>query len=62
MENIVVQIENLTKEFKLDKPSGLLNIIRQLRSRKKGKKFLALDNVTFSVKKGEVLGIIGANG
>jgi len=62
MENIAVQVENLTKEFESGKPSGLLNIIRQLSSKRKNKKFVALDNVTFSVKKGEVLGIIGANG
>ncbi len=62
MENIAVQVKNLTKEFESGKPSGLLNIIRQLSSKRKNKKFVALDNVTFSVKKGEVLGIIGANG
>ena len=62
MENIVVQIENLTKEFKSNKPRGLINRIRQLSSRKEDKKFVALNNLTFSVKKGEVLGIIGNNG
>ena len=62
MENIAVQVENLTKEFESDKTRGLLNIIRQSSSKRKNKKFVALDNVTFSVKKGEVLGIIGANG
>ena len=62
MENIAIQVENLTKEFKSDKTRGLLNIIRQLSSKRENKKFVALDNVTFSVKKGEVLGIIGANG
>jgi len=62
MENMAIQIENLTKKFKSDKPRGLINRIRQLNSRKEDKKFVALDNVTFSVKKGEVLGIIGANG
>ncbi len=62
MENIAIQIENLTKKFKSDKPRGLINRIQQLNSRKEDKKFVALDNVTFSVKKGEVLGIIGANG
>ncbi len=62
MENLAIQVENLTKEFKSDKTRGLLNIIRQLSSKRENKKFVALDNVTFSVKKGEVLGIIGANG
>lgn len=41
MENIVLEVKNLTKRFG---------------------KFTAVDNISFSLKKGEVLGLLGPNG
>ena len=62
MENISVQVENVSKIFKLHKPRGILNLIRMRSLLKHAKPFLALDGISFTVKQGEVLGIIGLNG
>lgn len=44
------------------KPDPFLKIGEEHRSRKMGEQFFALDDVSFQVKQGEVLGIIGRNG
>jgi len=57
----VVKAEELTKAYKLyDKPSDRL---RELLFRKPfHKEFIALNGVSFSMQKGETLGVIGDNG
>ncbi|HAT89234.1 MAG TPA: ABC transporter ATP-binding protein [Roseburia sp.] len=62
MENITIDVKNLTKSYKLyEKPSDRIK-----ESLKKGscyhKDFLAVDDISFQVKKGETVGIIGRNG
>lgn len=61
-EMISIEVLNLTKSYKLyEKPSDRLK-----ESLIKGscyhKDFLAVDNISFQVKKGETVGIIGRNG
>jgi lipopolysaccharide transport system ATP-binding protein len=46
----------------LRKPDPLLKIGEEHHARKVGEQFWALENVSFDVKQGEVLGIIGRNG
>jgi lipopolysaccharide transport system ATP-binding protein len=64
----IIEINNLAKEFKLGQLKSLkhtvLNALDHLRGREveKPKPFKALDNVSFKVEPGEVLGIIGQNG
>lgn len=62
METITIDVQNLTKSYKLyDKPSDRIK-----ESLKKDscyhKDFLAVDDISFQVRKGETVGIIGRNG
>jgi len=58
----VVKLNNITKTFVL-KNSLISKILRgNLNGKTELKKIIALDNVSFSVSKGEVFGIIGRNG
>jgi len=66
-ENLAIQVESLTKSF--DKFSVHKSTLREeimqfwgLGKKRKVEKFTALDEVSFEVKKGEVLGIVGPNG
>ncbi|OGW41302.1 MAG: hypothetical protein A2Y97_06780 [Nitrospirae bacterium RBG_13_39_12] len=58
---LTIEAHNLTKVYKLyDKPSSRL---KELFLKKDyHRKFTALDNISFTVEKGETLGIIGENG
>ena len=61
MQRIIVK--NITKRFGLDKPKGISGTLSNISSRRAQKNYLtALDDISFSVAKGEVLGIIGSNG
>jgi len=62
MEDIALEVTNISKIFKLDRPSGISNIIKKRFDLEKNKKLTALSDVSFVVKSGEILGIIGKNG
>lgn len=59
-----VEVRNLSKEFNLN--LGARSLIRQFSqkfaSRHKKNKISALKDINFSVKKGEIFGIVGSNG
>lgn len=58
----MIQVENLSKEFKKTiKQPGIVGSVKSLFN-PQTEKVLAVDNVSFSVPKGEVLGFIGPNG
>ena len=52
----------MTKAFSINKAQGILQSWKRLRNNSKVYEFTALDNISFTVSKGEVLGIIGRNG
>jgi len=57
-----ISVSNLCKTFKVrQKQQGLINSIKSL-FRSEYKEIKAVDNISFDVKKGEVLGLIGPNG
>lgn len=61
----VIRIKNLTMEYKIStvNVSGLKDyIVRKIKKQINYRQLLALDNVSFDVQKGEVVGIIGTNG
>jgi len=60
-ENII-EVKNVTKIFTYNKQKGIFNRIKNIRHTDTQKNLTALDNVSFTAKKGEVLGIIGLNG
>jgi len=60
-EKNAIILKNVSKSFNLDLPLKFLS--RNHKSKKiRNQKLLALDNISFEVKKGEMLGIIGLNG
>ena len=63
MSDYAIQVKNVSKIYKLyNRPSDRLVDTFGLPGRKKFKEHRALNNVSFEVKKGETLGIIGTNG
>lgn len=63
MEELAISVENITKLYKLyDKPSDRLKESLGLTKKKHYKEHYALHDLSFNVKKGECVGIIGTNG
>src|SRR4026208_1280881 len=74
MSKIVVRVENLSKVYKIGRiqnrhdtlrdqiTHGIRNLFRGDRIRAKESMFWALDDISFDVNQGEVIGIIGRNG
>ena len=63
MNEIAIKVENLSKVYKLyDKPIERLKESLSLSRKEYHKKHYALNDVSFEVKKGETVGIIGVNG
>lgn len=62
---IEIMVENVTMEFKheSDEATSIKEmLIRTVKGQRKVERFKALDDVSFTVRKGEVIGIIGTNG
>lgn len=60
---IAIKVENLSKHYHLyTKPSDRLKQYLFRGRRQFYKEFIALDKITFEIKKGETLGIVGRNG
>ena len=72
LDKTIIEVENLTKRYNLGSigfatfANDIRNLLYKfgirLGARNKTEEFLALDKINFSVKSGEVIGIIGANG
>ena len=63
MKDISINVKNLTKNYKLyDKPIHRLIDLFPFIKNKYRHDFTAIDDVTFDVKKGEIVGLIGGNG
>jgi len=63
MNNIAIKVSHLTKIYKLyDKPVDRLKESLHPLKKQYHKDFYALSNVSFEIKKGETVGIIGKNG
>jgi len=56
MNNPAIQIEHLTKRYRLGATAGLRRVLGG------GRTFEALRDISFDVKRGEVMGVIGRNG
>ena len=62
---VEINVKHVTMEFKKEKDesSSIKELaVRTLKGQRHVEKFKALDDVSFTVKKGEVVGIIGTNG
>lgn len=61
--NIAIKAENLSKVYKIfDRPIDRLKEALNPFHKRYSKDFYALDNVSFEIKRGETVGIIGKNG
>ena len=63
MTSSVIEVKNLTKIYKLyDKPIDRMKEALSISRKKYNKEYFALNDINFTVKKGETIGIIGTNG
>ena len=62
MEEEIICVKGISKEFKISKrEAGMKNAIKSF-FRRKYKIIKALDDISFNIKKGEIVGYIGPNG
>ena len=64
MSENVIEIRNLTKIFKIPKKERNLSWIKRKFSflYREFEEKIAIDNISFNIKKGEILGYLGPNG
>ena len=65
MAQDIIQVNNITVRYKIanDRVSSLKEfVIKKIKKSITEKDFLALDNVSFTVEKGDVVGVVGRNG
>ena len=67
MDDAIIEFKNVSMHFervrrKYGLKSMLLHVVQYFKDKKNKKTFSALDNVSFAIRKGERVGIIGHNG
>ena len=65
MSEIMIEVNNVTVRYKManDRVSSLKEFaIKKITGKITEKEFLALNDVSFNVEKGDVVGIVGRNG
>lgn len=62
MNNLAIEVNQISKTFKISKPKGWSGLENQQHNKHSQGKLIAIDKMSFNVEKGEVLGIIGLNG
>lgn len=64
MEDIAIELKNINKSFTIhhEKSNSLFNYITSFYKKKNQEKLQVLKNISFVVKKGETVGVIGLNG
>lgn len=63
MSDIAIKVDNLTKIYKLyEKPMDRMKEALSLTKKKYSREHYALENLSFEVKKGDSIGILGTNG
>ena len=61
VDEVAIRVSNVTKAYKIFDTPGKRFLYHMFRT-KSGRDFVALDDVSFEVKRGEAFGIIGRNG
>ena len=62
METVAVELKNVTKTFYMNRQRGIFDILKDSNGKNQNIKFTALDNLSFSINKGETIGLMGLNG
>jgi len=63
MNEFSVSVKNVTKQFTINSPRNFAELFKRFTDRgRKMTTLTALENVSFSVSRGEILGILGLNG
>jgi len=62
LNNVIIEVKNVSKTFRIPKRSGIHNLFKKRINQEKFQKIKALDKISFTVEKGEILGIVGLNG
>ncbi len=60
LESVAINLQNVTKTFNLNK-KGISGILGDINNNQQNQ-FVALDNISFTILKGETVGLIGLNG
>jgi len=62
LDDFAINVKNISKTFTIKKQKGFTNLIKKTKEKDNGKTEIhALNEISFTVKKGEILGIIGLN-
>ena len=65
MADIMIRVDHVTMDFRMDvnHTTNLKEwVMNALQGKRKIERFRALDDVCFTVERGEVLGLVGSNG
>jgi len=62
MPEVAVIVEKVSKRFRLERPRSFFHTMNKISRPDIEKTFMALDDISFEVSKGEFFGIIGLNG
>ncbi|MGI0056352.1 MAG: ABC transporter ATP-binding protein [Nitrosarchaeum sp.] len=63
MESVAIELKNVSKTFDINSQKGVFSLLHKAKSERRTlKRLAALENISFTVQKGETVGVMGLNG
>jgi ABC-type polysaccharide/polyol phosphate transport system ATPase subunit len=61
MESVAIEVNNVSKTFEI-KPKGIFSLFQTANTQRSFKCLTALEDISFTINRGETIGVIGLNG
>jgi ABC-type polysaccharide/polyol phosphate transport system ATPase subunit len=63
MESVAIELKNVSKSFEINSQKGIFSLFQKAKTeRRKFKRLTALEDISFTIQRGETIGVMGLNG
>jgi ABC-type polysaccharide/polyol phosphate transport system ATPase subunit len=63
MESVAIELKNVSKSFEINSQKGIFSLFQKAKTERRNfKRLTALEDISFTIQRGETIGVMGLNG